>query len=134
MKQILDNYDKHMKMYGAGYTGQDLSYTTLPEHLIAAINARNKNLVDADTSAKDLEREREQVRHRRIGTCQESGGHAGDRPVGLGCEREKFNAERNQGSRTKARRSQPYSPQKNADLAKVTSAAAAKQEEMTPRD
>ena len=29
MKQILDNYDKHMKMYGAGYAGQDFSYTTL---------------------------------------------------------------------------------------------------------
>ena len=62
IEQILADYDKHMKMYGAGYTGQDLSYTTLPEHLITAINARNKNLVDADAVAKNLEREREQVR------------------------------------------------------------------------
>ncbi len=107
MKQIMDNYDKHMKMYGAGYAGQDLSYTTLPEHLIAAINARNKNLVDADTVAKDLEREREQVRAAEARTRQEGRGHARDRPDGLGCGTGEVQCRTCEDSWTKARRSPP---------------------------
>ena len=62
LEQILADYETNMKMYGAGYTGQDLSYTTLPQYLITAINARNKDIVDAGAVAKSLEREREDIR------------------------------------------------------------------------
>jgi len=130
MKQILDNYDKHMKMYGAGYTGQDLSYTTLPEHLIAAINARNKNLVDADTMAKDLERQREQIKAAEAARAKKAEESLAAVQSDLASEREKFNSERTRITE-EAQKVAAILPQKNQELAKVTSAAAAKQEDLT---
>lgn len=130
MKQILDNYDKHMKMYGAGYTGQDLSYTTLPEHLIAAINARNKNLVDADTMAKDLERQREQVKAAEAARAKKAEESLAAVQSDLASEREKFNSERTRITE-EAQKVAAILPQKNQELTKVTSAAAAKQEDLT---
>ncbi|NLF68540.1 MAG: hypothetical protein GX575_05725 [Candidatus Anammoximicrobium sp.] len=130
MKQIMDNYDKHMKMYGAGYAGQDLSYTTLPEHLIVAINARNKNLVDADTMAKDLERQREQIKAAEAARAKKAEEMLATVQTDLASEREKFNAERTriteEGQKVAA-----IVPQKNQELAKVTAAHAATKEEMT---
>jgi len=130
MKQILDNYEKHMKMYGAGYAGQDLSYTTLPEHLIAAINARNKNLVDADTVAKDLEREREQVRAAEAARADKAEKSLAAVQTDLAAEREKFNAERARIT-DESQKVAALLPQKNDQLTKVTTAAAATKEEMT---
>lgn len=130
MKKILDNYDKHMKMYGAGYAGQDLSYTTLPEHLIAAVNARNKNLVDADAVAKDLEREREQVRVAEAARAKKAEESLAVVQSDLASEREKFNAERTRIT-DEAQKVAAILPQKNTELSKVTSAAAAKQEDLT---
>lgn len=130
MKQILDNYEKHMKMYGAGYAGQDLSYTTLPEHLITAINARNKNLVDADTVAKDLEREREQVRTAEAARAKKAEESLAAVQTDLASEREKFNAERARIT-DDSKKVADILPQKNTELSKVISAAAATKEEMT---
>jgi hypothetical protein len=59
MQKILDAYEQDMAMYGAGFAGQDLSYRSLPEHLISTINARNKSLADADMIQKNLEKDRD---------------------------------------------------------------------------
>lgn len=130
MKQILDNYDKHMKMYGAGYAGQDLSYTTLPGHLIAAINDRNKNLVNADTVAKDLERQRETVKAAEAARAKKAEDMLASVQMDSAAEREKFNAERTRIT-DESQKVAALLPQKNQELAKVTSTAAAKQEELT---
>jgi len=129
IEQILADYDKHMKMYGAGYGGQDLSYTTLPEHLITAINARNKNLVDADALAKNLERERENVRRAEAARATKAEQSLVAVQSDATAEREKFNLERDRiiGEGTKIAK---IIPQKNDIIAKVTSEAQAKQEEM----
>lgn len=130
MKQILDNYEKHMKMYGAGYAGQDLSYTTLPGHLIAAINDRNKNLVNADTVAKDLERQRETVKAAEAARAKKAEDMLASVQTDSAAEREKFNAERAR-IMDESQKVAALLPQKNQELAKVTSTAAAKQEELT---
>ena len=129
IEQILADYDKHMKMYGAGYAGQDLSYTTLPEHLIAAINARNKNLVDADAVAKNLEREREQVRVAEAARAKKAESELAVVQTDAAAERDKFNAERTRITAESAKVA-AILPQKNAMIAKTTSEAAARQEEM----
>lgn len=130
IEQILADYDKHMKMYGAGYAGQDLSYTTLPEHLIAAINARNKNLVDADAVAKSLEREREQIRVAEAARAAKAEQSLATVQRDATAERDKFNADRTRITEESAKVA-AILPQKNATIAKTTSEAAAKQEEMS---
>lgn len=129
IEQILADYDKHMKMYGAGYTGQDLSYTTLPGHLITAINARNKNLVDADAVAKSLEREREQIRVAETARATKAEQSLATVQTDAAAEREKFNTERTRiiGENENIAK---IVPQKNAQIAKTTSEAAANQEKM----
>jgi hypothetical protein len=129
IEQILEAYDKHMKMYGAGYQGQDLSYTTLPEHLIAAVNARNKNLVDADALAKNLEREREEVRRAEAARAAKAEESLVAVQSDLASEREKFNAERTRIQEETAKIAKLL-PQKNELIAKTTSEAQAKQEDM----
>ena len=130
IEQILADYDKHMKMYGAGYAGQDLSYTTLPGHLITAINARNKNLVDADAVAKNLEREREQIRVAEAARATKAEQSLATVQTDAAAERDKFNAERTRIT-DEAAKVAAILPQKNASIAKTTSEAAAKQEEMS---
>lgn len=132
IEQILNDYDKHMKMYGAGYQGQDLSYTTLPEHLIAAINARNKNLVDADALAKNLERERESVRRAEAARASKAEQSLAAVQTDLAKEREAFNRDRTRITEESAKIA-AILPQKNEMIAKTTSEAQAKQEELTRR-
>jgi hypothetical protein len=129
IEQILADYDKHMKMYGAGYGGQDLSYTTLPEHLITAINARNKNLVDADALAKNLERERENVRRAEAARAAKAEQSLAAVQSDAASERETFNADRTRITEESAKIA-AILPQKNAMITKTTSEAQAKQEEM----
>ena len=93
IEQILAEYDTNMKMYGAGYTGPDLSYTTLPKHLITAINARNKDIVDAGAVAKAWsEREESEGRSRPRRKRRSSRWRSSRRT--LAKERDNFNAER----------------------------------------
>jgi hypothetical protein len=129
IEQIVSDYDKHMKMYGAGYGGQDLSYTTLPEHLITAINARNKNLVDADALAKNLERERENVRRAEAARATKAEQSLVAVQSDAAAEREKFNVDRTRITEESAKIA-AIVPQKNAMIAKTASEAQAKQEEM----
>ncbi len=129
VEQILADYDTNMKMYGAGYTGPDLSYTTLPKHLISAINARNKDIVDAGTVAKSLEREREQIRAAEQARAAKAEQSLDAVQTDLASEREKFNAERTRIT-DEAAKVAAILPKKNAEIAKTTSEAAARQEEM----
>lgn len=129
VEQILENYNKHMQMYGAGYAGQDLSYTTLPEHLIAAINARNKNLVDADALAKNLERERETVRQAEAARAAKAEQSLATVQSDLAKERDAFNRDRTRITEESANIAKII-PEKNQMIAKTSSEAQAKQEEM----
>jgi hypothetical protein len=130
LEQILADYDTNMKMYGAGYTGQDLSYTTLPKHLIAAINARNKDIVDAGTVAKSLEREREDIRTAEAARANKAEQTLAAVQTDLATEREVFNKERTRITEEAAKVAGML-PLKNALIAKTTSEAAAKQEEQS---
>lgn len=130
IEQILADYETNMKMYGAGYTGQDLSYSTLPKHLINAINARNKNLVDADAVAKALEREREQIRAAEAARAAKAEQSLLAVQSDLDAERQKFNAERTRITEEAAKVA-AILPQKNALIAKTASEAAATKEEMS---
>lgn len=130
IEQILADYDTNMKMYGAGYTGQDLSYTTLPKHLIGAINARNKNLVDADAVAKALEREREQVRAAEAARAAKAEQSMVAAQTDLEAERQKFNADRTRIT-DEAAKVAAILPQKNAQITKTAAEAAATKEEMS---
>jgi hypothetical protein len=101
----------------------------LPEHLIAAVNARNKNLVDADALAKNLEREREEVRRAEAARAAKAEESLVAVQSDAAAEREKFNADRTRIQEETAKIAKML-PQKNELIAKTTSEAQAKQEEM----
>ncbi|MCA9173506.1 MAG: hypothetical protein KDB14_03385 [Planctomycetales bacterium] len=61
IQAIFNDYERDMKMYGAGLKADELNYPNLPRQIIAAIQAKNSELVVRTTQSTDLAKQIDDV-------------------------------------------------------------------------
>jgi hypothetical protein len=122
MEETLKNFDDEMKLYGVGFTGEALNYRTLPAHLVAVVNTRNKQLAEADLRQRELEREREQVRQTEGARAAKAEAELAKARQDLQDERRKFQEDRDRIV-TESKQVAAALPKVRADLARISTDA-----------